>query len=111
MKKVMKKPSISKKPAAAVDALRHAKSSLQLDATEGDEENLSDAETLIMGGPDNGRKNMKPSQAPRAEASEDVPGKSPILDIEKTLAEASEDAPGTSAVGDMLGTSAVGETC
>ena len=109
MKKVMKKPSISKKPAAAVDALRHAKSSLQLDATEGDEVNWSQATTLIMGSQP--ETNVKPSQEPRAEASEDVPGKSPILDIEKTLAEASEDAPGTSAVGDMLGTSAVGETC
>ena len=107
-KKIMRRPAAAdnmiKRPVAAP---RRAASSVRVDATEGDEENLSDAETLIMGAPDNGRKNMKPSQAPRAEASEDVPVKSPILDPEETLAEASEDAPTTS----TSQWAPIGETC
>ena len=104
-KKVMKKPSI-KKPAAApaLLALRHAKSSWHLDVTEGDEECLSDAETLIMGAPNN--ENMKPSQAPRAEASEDVPNNSTISDPEVTP-EAPGDAPMTS----TNQCAPIGETC
>ena len=71
-----------KRPAAAP---RRAAASGRGDTTEGDENNWTDAETLIMGTPEKARKNMlkKPSAAVGAEASEDVPG-SPTL-------EASED--------------------
>ena len=94
MKKIMKRPSAAdnkiKRPAAAP---RRAASSGRGDTTEADEENWSDAETLIMGPPEKARKNMmkKPSAAQRAEASEDVPGKSPTLDREESFTEASED--------------------
>ena len=62
------------------------------DGGEGDE-NLSDADTLIMGPPEKARKSMmrKPSAAQRVEASEDVPGKSPTLDRQEPITEASED--------------------
>ena len=86
MKKIMKRPSAAdnkiKRPAAAP---RRAAASGRGDTTEGDENNWTDAETLIMGTPEKARKNMlkKPSAAVGAEASEDVPG-SPTL-------EASED--------------------
>ena len=87
MKKIMKRPSAAdnkiKRPAAAA---RRPAASGRGDTTEGDENNWTDAETLIMGPPEKARKNMlkKPSAAVGEEASEDVPGNSPTL-------EASED--------------------
>ena len=74
-KKIMRRPAAAdnkiKRPAAAP---RRAASSGRGDTTEADEENWSDAETLIMGPPGKARKNMvkKPSAAVGAEASADA---------------------------------------
>ena len=94
MKKIMRRPSAAgnkiKRPAAAP---RRAAASGRGGTIEAVEEDWSDSETLIMGPPEKARKKMlkKPSAAVGAEASEDVPGKSPTLDREEPFTEASED--------------------
>ena len=90
-KKIMKRPSAAdnkiKRPAAAA---RRPAASGRGDTIEAvDWTSTSDAETLIMG--PGGVVMKKPSAAVGAEASEDVPGKSPTLDREESFTEASED--------------------